>query len=219
MKILLLEDEAMLRSSVKEFLEELECSVDDFFDGKDALRAFEENEYDALLLDINVPGLDGFELLESVRVKNPLKPVIFITAMTDIEEITRAYNLGCSDYIKKPFGLQELWLRLKSIVNIIGTKEENGIKLSKKYSFDKKRKALLYENREFTLSKKHLEILELLVKNIGFCVPLENFRSFVWYREDIDDATIRAEINRLKKLLSEEFIINIKGVGYKIERV
>ena len=218
MKILLLEDEAMLRSSIKEFLEELDCEVDDFFDGKDALKAFESDEYDALLLDINVPSMDGYGLLEKVRQTNTLKPVIFITAMTDIDDITKAYNLGCSDYLKKPFGLQELWLRLKSIVGIVATKEAPLLKLSKSYGYDKKRKTMMYGDKEFSLSKKHLAIIELLAGNIGFCVPLESFRGFAWDREDIDDATIRTEINRLKKLLSEDFIINIKGVGYKIEK-
>jgi DNA-binding response OmpR family regulator len=218
MKVLLLEDEAMLRSSIKEFLEDLDCLVDDFYDGLSALKAFENCEYDALLLDINVPNLDGFGLLESVRKKDELKPVIFITAMTDIEDITKAYNLGCSDYIKKPFGLQELWLRLKNIVSIVGTKEQTMLKLSNHYSYNKERKALLFQGNQFDMSKKHMGIIELLVNNIGFCVPLDSFRNIVWGREDIDDATIRTEINRLKKLLNEDLIVNIKGVGYRIEK-
>lgn len=219
MKILLLEDETMLRSSIKEYLEELGCEVDDYFDGKIAFEAYKNSEYDALLLDINVPSMDGFGMLSSVRENNPLKPVIFITAMTDIEDITRAYNLGCSDYLKKPFGLQELWLRLKSIVHIVSTKEEPLLKLTQNYCYDKKRAVLLRDGKEFALSKKHSSIIELMVKNIGYCVGLDSFRSFVWDREDIDDATIRTEINRLKKLLTDDFIVNIKGVGYKVDKL
>ena len=133
-------------------------------------------------------------------------------------EITKAYNLGCSDYVKKPFGLQELWLRLKNIISIVGTKEQIDIKISGHYSWSRVKRALLFDGNEFVMSKKHLDIIDLLIKNIGFCVPLDSFRTFVWEREDIDDATIRAEINRLKKMLKEEFITNIKGVGYKIEK-
>ncbi len=119
MKILLLEDEAMLRSSIKEFLEALGSEIDDFFDGAQALCALRENMYDVLVVDINVPSLNGYELLEEVRKKDKNLPVIFITAMTDIDDITKAYNLGCSDYLKKPFKLEELWLRINQIFKLM----------------------------------------------------------------------------------------------------
>jgi DNA-binding response OmpR family regulator len=220
MRILLLEDETMLRSSIKEFLEELGNEVMDCFDGDMALDILKTESFDALVLDICVPGCDGYGVLEYIRQKEPFLPVVFITAMTDIDDISKAYALGCSDYLKKPFRLQELWLRLVSITKLISSKEPiNTVKFGEKYAWDKKQKALMQNGSAMSLTKKHTDILELLVQNIGFCVPLERFRASVWGREDIDDATIRAEISRLKKILGEEFVANVKGVGYKIEKV
>jgi len=218
MKILLLEDEAMLRSSIKEFLEALGSEVDDFFDGGEALAALRENVYDVLVVDINVPTLNGYELLEEVRIKDKNLPVIFVTAMTDIDDITKAYNLGCSDYLKKPFKLEELWLRINQIFKLMEGKNSNILILSPKYRYDKKHKVLYYENKEQTLSRKHLHIIELLASNINFTFDFDTFRRRVWERDDIDDATIRTEINRLRKLLKEDLIINAKGLGYKLEK-
>ncbi|MCI4399082.1 MAG: response regulator transcription factor, partial [Campylobacteraceae bacterium] len=208
MKILLLEDEAMLRSSIKEFLEALGSEVSDFFDGADALDAVKSNIYDALVVDINVPTLNGYEFLEEVRKKDKTLPLIFITAMTDIDDITKAYNLGCSDYLKKPFKLEELWLRINQIFKLMEGKNSNILILSPKYRYDKKHKILYYENKEQTLSRRHLQIIDLFASNTNFTFDLDAFRNRVWERDDIDDATIRTEINRLRKLLKEDLIIN-----------
>jgi len=218
MKILLLEDEAMLRSSIKEFLVALGSDVDDFFDGAEALASMKQNIYDVLVIDINVPTLSGYDLLEEVRQKDKSIPVIFITAMTDIDDITKAYNLGCSDYLKKPFKLEELWLRISQIFKLMEGKNSNILILSPKYRYDKKHKALYYENKEQTLSRKHLHIIDLLASNTNFVFDFDAFRRRVWERDDIDDATIRTEINRLRKLLKEDLIINAKGLGYKLEK-
>lgn len=218
MKILLLEDEAMLRSSIKEFLEACGGEVFDYYDGAEALAAFETLFFDALVVDVNVPTLNGYELLERVRQKDKNLPIIFITAMTDIEDITKAYNLGCSDYLKKPFKLEELWLRINQIFKLMEGKNANIVILSQKYRYDRKQKTLFYDNKEQALTKKHLHIIDLLSSNPGFVFNFDAFRRAVWERDDIDDATIRTEINRLKKLLKEEIIVNAKGLGYKIER-
>ena len=218
MKILLLEDEAMLRSSVREFLEAKKCEVVDFYDGAEALESFRNGSFDALVVDINVPTLNGYELLEEVRKKDKNLPVIFITAMTDIEDITKAYNLGCSDYLKKPFKLEELWLRVGQIFKLMDGKNSNILLITQKYRYDKKHKVLYYENQEQPLSKKHLHIIDMLASNTNFTYDFDSFRRRVWERDDIDDATIRTEINRLRKLLKEEIIINIKGLGYKLDK-
>ena len=216
MKILLLEDEAMLRSSVREFLEAKKCEVVDFYDVAEALESFRNGSFDALVVDINVPTLNGYELLEEVRKKDKNLPVIFITAMTDIDDITKAYNLGCSDYLKKPFKLEELWLRVGQIFKLMDGKNSNILLITQKYRYDKKHKVLYYENQEQPLSKKHLHIIDMLASNTNFTYDFDAFRRRVWERDDIGDATIRTEINRLRKLLKEEIIINAKGLGYKM---
>jgi DNA-binding response OmpR family regulator len=169
-------------------------------------------------VDINVPTLNGYELLEEVRKKDKNLPVIFITAMTDIDDITKAYNLGCSDYLKKPFKLEELWLRVGQIFKLMDGKNSNILLITQKYRYDKKHKVLYYENQEQPLSKKHLHIIDMLASNTNFTYDFDAFRRRVWERDDIDDATIRTEINRLRKLLKEEIIINLKGLGYKLDK-
>jgi len=174
--------------------------------------------FDVLVVDINVPTLNGYELLEEVRAKDKNLPVIFITAMTDIDDITKAYNLGCSDYLKKPFKLEELWLRINQIFKLMEGKNSNILILSPKYRYDRKHKILYYENKEQTLSRRHLHIIDLLASNTNFTFDFDAFRRRVWERDDIDDATIRTEINRLRKLLREDLITNAKGLGYKLEK-
>lgn len=109
-KILLLEDDFLYKESIKEFLEELDFVVDDFDNGEDALNAIFETKYDLLLLDIRVPKIDGFSLVKYVRESNIDTPIIILTSLTDIKDLSHGYTLGCNDYIRKPFDMIELLL-------------------------------------------------------------------------------------------------------------
>ena len=117
MKILLLEDELMLQSSIEEYLIHLGHVVSSFAKGDFALESLKNEPYDILILDINVPHVDGFELLEHLRNSDILTPTIFISALVEIDDITKAFSLGASDYLKKPFHLKELGLRLNNIAS------------------------------------------------------------------------------------------------------
>jgi len=169
-----------------------------------------------LILDINVPDINGFEILEKLHEQNKIIPTIYISALIDIEEISRAFELGCYDYLKKPFHLKELTLRIDKITKsqIVPKKSK---KLSKSYSFNINTLTLLYNEQVHTLSKRQIQIIQLLASNKNSVVNFDMFREFVWNDFEIDNATIRAEINRLKKSLKEDFIINIRGIGYMIE--
>lgn len=112
MKILLLEDEYSYRTSIKEYLVSLDFDVDDFDDGKDALNAILENRYDLLLLDVMVPNITGHEIVKIVRKEEIDVPIILITSLTDIEDLSTGYEIGCNDYIRKPFILKELKYRV-----------------------------------------------------------------------------------------------------------
>ncbi|MDX1808907.1 MAG: response regulator transcription factor [Sulfurospirillaceae bacterium] len=217
MKILLLEDETMLRNSISEYLESLGHEIDGFANGAEAYEVLKTEKYDLLLLDINVPKINGLELLEKLnKIKH--STTIFISAMIDIEDISQAYELGASDYLKKPFHLKELALKINQIKKEQSAKELQQVVLSKRYSFSKEKQILFYNNSAQTLTKKQLQILTLLSQNLGIVVDFEKFRSFVWQDEPVDNATIRAEISRLRKSLKEDFIVNMKGVGYKIAK-
>ncbi|MEA3331198.1 MAG: response regulator transcription factor [Campylobacterota bacterium] len=217
MKILLLEDEIMLNESICEYLEALGHSVESYFDGLEAFGAIKEKSYDLLILDINVPNMDGLTFLENIHKLKIHTPAIYISALVDIEDISRAYNLGCFDYLKKPFHLKELALRLDRIV-LSHEVPRVHLRLSKNYSYDQEHSTLLFNSIPQTLTKKQSQIIDLLARNRGRVVDFEQFQEYVWSETIVDNATIRAEINRLKKTLQEGVIQNIRGMGYMIDK-
>jgi len=217
MKILLLEDEVMLNESIEEYLEGEGHSVDTFFDGLEAFGSIKNNSYDLLILDINVPGLDGLSFLERIHELKIHTPTIYISALVDIEDISRAYNLGCFDYLKKPFHLKELALRLDRII-LSNEVPRVQLRLSKNYSYDQEHSTLLFNGVAQTLTKRQSQIIDLLARNRGRVVDFEQFNNYVWDDVTVDNATIRAEINRLKKFLHEDFINNVRGMGYMIDK-
>lgn len=217
MKILLLEDEIMLNESICEYLESDGHHVQTFFDGLDAFSAIKENSYDLLILDITVPGLDGLTFLEKIHELKIHVPTIYISALVDIEEISRAYDLGCYDYLKKPFHLKELSLRVDR-VKLSNETPRIHLRLSKNYSYDQEHSILLFNQEAQTLTKRQSQIIDLLARNRGRVVDFEQFRIYVWDEQIIDNATIRAEINRLKNFLKEDVLVNVRGMGYMIDK-
>ena len=216
MKIFLLEDEIILCDSIDRYLKKLGHNVICCYNGKNALKILQKDSFDLLVLDINVPEINGFEILNILQKKHNFTPTIFISALTDIEDITKAFELGCKDYIKKPFHLKELELRIEKISKEIENKKH--IILSKNYSYSIENKTLYFNDSPVELTKRQLQIVDLLAKNRGIVVNFDMFREYVYNEEFIDNPTIRAEISRLKKILKEDFIINIRGLGYKIEK-
>jgi DNA-binding response OmpR family regulator len=217
MKILLLEDEVMLNESICEYLESDGHQIESFFDGIDALKAIKENSYDLLILDITVPGLDGLSFLEHIHGLKIHVPAIYISALVDIEDISKAYDLGCNDYLKKPFHLKELLLRVNRVKLLVNTPRVH-LRLSKNYSYDQEHSRLLFNQEPQILTKRQSQIIDILSRNRGRIVDFEQFQSYVWSEQMVDNATIRAEINRLKKNLKEDFIINVRGMGYMIDK-
>ncbi len=218
MKILLLEDEKMLQTSILEYIETLGHKCVALSDGAEAARVILNESFDLLILDINVPSLSGLDLLKEVQEKNCNTPTIFISALVDIENITKAFDLGAADYIKKPFHLKELAFRVQKVANELDNTKREHILLSKNYSYIKKNNQLLYKGVEQILTKKQHAIIECLCQNIGTIINFDIFREYAWHSDLVSDATIRAEISRLRKALKEDFIQNHKGVGYKVDR-
>jgi len=218
LKILLLEDETMLRNSIEEYLTTIGHEVVSFMNGQKAYEELKKQSYDLLILDINIPQLSGMELFKKLNETENIMTTIFISANIDIEDISQAYELGASDYLKKPFHLKELALKINRIKKEKSAKSFVQIVLSKHYRFSKEKQLLFFNNSVQSLTKKQLQILTLLSYNIGIVVDFDKFRSFVWNQEPVDNATIRAEISRFRKTLKEDFIVNVKGIGYKIEK-
>lgn len=216
MKILLLEDELMLNNAISEYLIGIGHIVDTFSDGQDALDTI-DSSYDLLILDINTPTKDGFEILDTLNKKKLFIATIFISALIEIEDISKAYDLGCREYLKKPFHLEELGIKINQILKKDQSSTSH-IKFSENYAYSKDKRTLYFNKEPQSLTKKQLDIIHILALNINMIVDFERFRLDVWNADVIDNPTIRAEIARLKKTLKEDFIKNIRGLGYKINR-
>lgn len=217
MKILLVEDDLMLNEMITEYLSSTGHAITSAKSGNESLKILNEQRFDLLILDINLPDIDGFRILENMHEQKRMIPTIYISALIDIEEISRAFDLGCYDYLKKPFHLKELTLRINKILKTRIVPQRHK-RLSKHYSFDAETMTLLFDNEPHILPRRQLQIIELLAQNRSLVVNYDMFRNYVWNDDYIDNATIRAEVNRVKTILKEDFIKNIRGSGYMIER-
>jgi len=218
MKILVLEDESILALSMQEFLEDSGYEVECFSSSEDAYDAVYETVYDLLLLDVKVLGnRNGFEMLESLRKEGIKVPAIFITSLTNIDDLSRGYQCGGCDYIRKPFDLAELKLRVEqAIMTHCFSSSDEQIALPFGYHYDTKNMKLSLSSQEIRLTKKEAKILELLIKHRGSIVGYEMFWEEVW-GEWIEPTNIRVQVGSLRKKLEQDFIKNIRGIGYSID--
>lgn len=219
MKVLLLEDEFSLRASIKEYLAAKGVIVDAFGDGEKAYDAACTQKYDLLLLDIKVPRKNGRDVACELRRDGIMTPIIFTTSLTHIDDIEKGYEAGCCDYIKKPFELRELYLRLTQVAKTQVFKTENNrISLPHGFEFDVEHGTLLHNGPAVALTKKESLMIGLLVENLGNTVTIETFQDYVW-GDVIDPTNVRVQINNLRKKLDADLIVNVRGLGYKIEKV
>lgn len=210
MKILLLEDNQRLSALIIEALEEKRYQVDWFEDGKKALEAI-YNGYDCFVLDINVPGIDGLSLLKELRIMDTKTPAIIISANVELETIKDAYIKGCDEYLKKPFYIYELELKLDKLCK----KNEEGLKLLNNYIYDINKEKLFDEkNEEIKLAKKEILLFNLFTKNLEKIITFEQIEQYVWAGDLTTNENIRALIKRLRRKLPEDTIVSQGGMGY-----
>ena len=218
MKILLLEDELMLQSAIVEYLTDTGYKVDAYEDGQEAFDATKESSYDLFIFDINTPTIDGLTLLENIQKEKIFVPTIFISAITQIEQISKAYELGCYDYLKKPFHLKELTLHMDRLLKMANVESKSIVKISKMYTYDLEKSRLLFDKTEQSLTPKQAQIMDLFANNINKIVDFDMLRYYVWDDTPVDNATIRAEVHRVRQMLKEDLIQSLKGIGYKINK-
>ena len=219
MKILLLEDEIMLQSAMVEYLTDTGYTVDSFEDGEEAFNHCVTHSYDLFIFDINTPSIDGLTLLEKLQKEKIYVPTIFISAITQIEQISKAYELGCYDYLKKPFHLKELTLHIDRLLSMANIESKSLVKISKMYVYDIEKERLFFDNQEQTLTPKQAQIINLFACNINKIVDFDMLRHYVWEDTNVDNATIRAEVHRTKQVLKEDLIESLKGIGYRVNKV
>ena len=219
MKILLLEDEIDYKETVHEFLESLGYEVESFENGDDALNAIHFHTFQLLLLDIRVPGMDGYEIVKTMRSSGDETPVIFMTSLTDIDNLSIGYELGCNDYIRKPFAATELRYRIEQVIKLFYFhSNEETIKLADGYSYDLKTGKLMQEEKVIHLTPKEQKVWDYLLTNIGTFIPTNRLWEDVWERKMVTEADIRMCIKKIRDKTSSNLISNQKGLGYRIDK-
>lgn len=213
MKLLLLEDEYALRISIEEFLIDIGYDVESYANGDEAYDAVFSTAFDLLLLDVNVPGLNGFELLKELRKENVPIPAIFITSMTSLDDLKVGYKSGCCDYIRKPFDLTELQLRMEQVIKSFYHKSRERLILAEGLEYDTTDFSLSYNENVISLSKTEKDILGVLLKYKNQVVSMDMFQDEVW-GEYVDPANIRVQVNNLRKKMPIDVIQNRRGMGY-----
>jgi DNA-binding response OmpR family regulator len=217
MKLLLLEDDVILQEIIEEFLLEQGYEVACFFDGEKALDAIGSQRYDMLLLDVNVPHIDGFEILSYLREIGNTTPAIYITSLAGIVDLKKGFDLGADDYLRKPFDLEELHARIEHIVRLYRLQEEiefDGMK------FVPKAHQIFIGDTVVEMRQKEAQVLEYFIRNSGKIVSCDEIIENVWDDEHVPThATIRTYIKNIRKMFTKEYIDNIKGEGYRFNIV
>ncbi len=216
MRILLLEDDFILNEIITEFLQGLDYTVVSVFDGQEAQDIAYKELFDLFILDVNVPLLSGFNFLEDLRAQNIKTPAIFITSLNQIDDVKQGFKSGCDDYLKKPFELEELNIRIENIKRLFNIETSSKFVISKEVTYDANTYELDNNGIKSTLPKKEAKILEYFLNNKGRIISAEEFSVNIWsYEEYPLSSTIRTYIKNLRKLLGDESITTLKGVGYR----
>lgn len=216
-KILLLEDDINLSETVEEFLREEGFEVEAVYDGQSAEDSIYERAYDLFLLDVNVPSPNGFELLRSSRDQGKTTPAIFITSLNSTDDLSKGFESGCDDYIRKPFALQELLLRINNILkrNFYHNPNET-LKVDENLSYDVKADELLDKGNKVALHNKEKLLLKLFLQHANEQISHEVIYQHLWgFDEDPSDDALRTYIKNLRKVIGKERIVSIKRYGYK----
>lgn len=214
-KILLLEDDLILGDTIFDILESEGFETTWVKDGKVALEKSFLSSYDIFLFDVNVPFINGFELLNDLRQSGDLTPTIFITARVDIESLAKGFEIGADDYIKKPFDLDELIIRINTQIKK-SFKSYGEFITYKNLRFDIKKEKVFKDNIELHLTPTEFKLFELFVKNIDRTISKEEILYYIHEGEEGSEAALRVHISKLKKLGLN--ITNLRGIGYKCEK-
>lgn len=218
MNILLIEDDLTLNELITDYLKLNGNSVVSLEDGMNAIDTIDKTNFDLYIIDINIPHINGLEIVKYIRQKDLSTPIIMITASMELENFKTAYENGCDDYIKKPFYLEELKIRIDKLLS----KKSNGnslIKISDTITYDTEYEELSVRGEVKRLRKKERLLLNILLKNINKLVSNEIIENYVWENEIKELYPLRQLVNDLRKHFDngEKFIFAERGMGYKFE--
>jgi two-component system OmpR family response regulator len=217
MKILLLEDDIGLGDIMSEYLQDNDFELDHVYDGEEALSRAYETRYDLYIFDVNVPAIKGFDLLKMLRDNGDATPTIFVTSLNDIDDVSKGFESGADDYLKKPFELAELLLRIKNIQKRSFTQQHSSvIQIDKNITFDIDTELLHIGKDSISLPQKELKLLKHFLQHPNEIITFENLYKVLWdYDETISSESLRAHIKNLRKHLTKDMIQNLRGLGYR----
>ena len=212
-KILLLEDDKLFNETIEDFLEEEGFELYSVLDPYSAMELTYESKFDLYLFDVNLPYESGFSLLKQLRDAGDKTPTIFLTSRNDKVSLTKGFDVGADDYMKKPIDLDELLLRIRALLR--RQLRDEKIKLGE-YILDTQAKELHYNGNVIKVGVKAFELLMLLLKAKGDVVTIQSIEDELWSsNEEISLGAVRVYITTLKKYFPN--IENIRGVGYRLK--
>lgn len=220
-KILYVEDETMMAKIVAETLQSRGYEVVLESRGDNAVARFKETAPDVCVLDVMLPGKDGFAIADDIRALNAHVPIIFLTAKSAVSDVVTGFKRGGNDYIRKPFSMEELMVRIE---NVLEKKEpgtppqDDEIRLGQ-YTFQKARQVLSYGGEQRKLSYRESELLKLLYENKGTVLERRDILNELWGSDSFfNSRTLDVYITKLRNYLKQDSaieIITIKGIGYR----
>ncbi|MFT8310489.1 MAG: response regulator transcription factor [Sporolactobacillus sp.] len=217
MRLLVVEDNHYLLQEIVRLLEEY--TVDSAEDGDDALYLAEQNIYDAIVLDVMLPGMNGFEVTERIRKKGVATPIIFLTARDAVDDRVKGLNLGGDDYMVKPFQNQELKARVAAVLRRSSPMALDHILRYKGIEIDNKRKQIKVDGEILSFTTKQYELLEYLVQNEDQILTREQIFDRIWgFDSDTTVGIVEVYIHQLRKKLKkygyDADIQTVRGIGY-----
>lgn len=216
-KLLLLEDDLTLSETVVDYFEEQGFEVKAAYDGEEAQEIIYEENFDIFLFDVNVPLLNGFELLKQLREEGNTTPTIFITSLNSMSSLEEGFDSGCDDYIRKPFELKELLLRVQTIVKReFSKRKDTKVIIDDNITFDTSTNELVKDGEVVQLNFKEQKLLKFFLQNSNELLVHDRIYDYVWdYNEQYSDNSLRTYIKNLRKVLGKDRIVSLKKLGYR----
>jgi DNA-binding response OmpR family regulator len=217
MRLLLVEDDKILGSSLKKALEKHAYGVDWLQDGESALAALQDSDFEIVILDVNLPKVNGLEVLKATRHKKNMIPVLLLTARDTPLQKVEGLDSGGDDYLVKPFDLDELLARLRALIRRREGRTESVLKCAN-VEIDPAAKVVRQAGSQVTMTAKEFQLLKLLMERAGKYVT-KNDIGYALYDADsvVESNATEVTIYNLRKKLGSDFIKSIRGVGYMVE--
>ena len=219
--VLLAEDEPSLGQIIKESLETRSFNVSLVTDGEAAYNLLQKNSFDVLVLDVMMPKKDGFTLAKEIRLENDIVPIIFLTAKSQTKDVVEGFSVGGNDYLKKPFSMEELIVRINNLLNRSEVQKAIAYSGIGNYNFDFPKQTLQYLNEEkVTLTHREAHLLHHLLQNKNQVLDRSKVLKELWGDDDFFNArSMDVFITKLRKKLKKDEsiqIMNVRGFGYKL---